>query len=202
MNLIREEQQAAAAAGDLHKSVTASNLYVSSRVTPRPRPEDERESEDGDEGEGGGGTAGRKRVRIARIDSEDEPRDDDVENREDSDALQRNQDAEGYADGAADDNRTNDSSMMGHAGDVTRMPLAQKRSKAGGLLNALGKRAGTRGVRLDDDNVLALLPVPSEKTDTFQPVSSSTRYSSPSSSSVRLAPRGSTDGVLRSGAGA
>ena len=89
----------------------------------------------------------------------------------------KNEDEEGVRRNDEDDNV--DDEVL-HGDDVTHMPLAQKklRSKSAGLLNALGKRAGANRVDLSDDNMLALLPTPPERTSTFQPIAS-TAYPPP-----------------------
>ncbi len=135
--------------------------------------EEEEESEDGTDP-----ARTRKQVRIIKVDSDQgfrpQPEEGDAKNErgknEDEEAVRRNDE---------DDNE--DGYEVLHGDDVTRTPLAKTKkrsSKSTGLLNALGKRAGANRVDLNDDNMLALLPTPPERTSTFQPIAS-TAYPPP-----------------------
>jgi hypothetical protein len=179
MKLIKEEEEAAG--GNLNRSVTSPALYASGQVSPRRRAspsrknESESESEYDDEEESEDGTdpaRTRKQVRIIEVDSDQgfrpQPEEGDAKNE-----RGKNEDEEAVRRSDEDDNE--DGYEVLHGDDVTRMPLAktkQKRSKSTGLLNALGKRAGANRVDLNDHNMLALLPTPPERTNTFQPIAS------------------------------
>lgn len=186
MKLIKEEEEAAG--GDLNRSVTSPALYASGQVSPRrrasPRRKNESESEseyDEEEEENEDGTdpaRTRKQVRIIEVDSDQgfrpQPEEGDAKNE-----RGKNEDEEGVRRNDEDDNE--DGYEVLHGDDVTRTPLAttkKKRSKSTGLLNALGKRAGANRVDLNDHNMLALLPTPPERTNTFQPIAS-TAYPPP-----------------------
>ncbi len=186
MKLIKEEEEAAG--GDLNRSVTSPALYASGQVSPRRRAspsrkneseseydEDEEEEEESEDGTNPART--RKQVRMIEVDSDQgfrpQPEEGDAKNErgknEDEEAVRRNDE---------DDNE--DGYEVLHGGDVTRTPLAKKKrsSKSTGLLNALGKRAGANRVDLNDHHMLALLPTPPERTNTFQPIAS-TAYPPP-----------------------
>jgi hypothetical protein len=164
----------------LNKSAGSPALYASDQVSPRrrasPRHKKERENENENEEEESEDDTDpartRKQVRIMDADSDKgfrpQPEEGDAKKNE------RGKNEDEVAERRNDEDDDDDDYEVLHGGDVTRMPLAQKkRSKSTGLLNALGKRAGANRVDLSDDNMLALLPVPPERTNTFHPIASS-----------------------------